>query len=185
MPQQRQAMTGQRHLALLLACLLPGLLGACRTQRILAVDSVPAGALVRFDEEIIGKTPLEHEFVHYGQRRLSLYLPGYQTWSEPVDLTPPLRARFPIDILTELLLPLGHTDRRSYQIELIADTGESPRQDVNAEEFFERAWARHLQHAPPKPGPTPTNAPSVSPSNADTAGHHGDGAEAEPDESRP
>lgn len=128
--------------------LIPGLLcGAvllcsCRTRRVLAVESVPPGALVRFDEEIIGHTPLEHEFVHYGKRRLTLYLPGYHTWSERLDLTPPLRARFPLDVISELLIPVGRTDRRPYHVELQKDRGEEDGDQVRVDTFLERAWAR-------------------------------------------
>jgi regulator of sigma E protease len=58
--------------------------------------------VVRLDEEVIGTTPLEHEFVHGGQRRLSLYLPGYRTWSQRVDLEMPWYASFPFDLITEV-----------------------------------------------------------------------------------
>ena len=128
----------------LLAAALFGtlLLCGCRTRRILAVESVPPGALVRFDEEVIGETPLEHEFVHYGQRRLTLYLPGYHTWSERLDLTPPLRARFPLDVIWELIIPLGRTDRRLYHVELQQDRGEESGNEVRVDTFLERAWAR-------------------------------------------
>ena len=118
------------------------LLSGCRTRRVLAVESVPPGALVRFDEEIIGHTPLEHEFVHYGQRRLTLYLPGYHTWSERLDLDPPLRARFPLDVIWELIIPLGRTDRRLYHVELQQDRGEEGKDEVLVDTFLERAWAR-------------------------------------------
>ncbi len=120
-------------------------LPACRTRRILAVESVPPGALVRFDEDVIGRTPLEHEFVHYGKRRLTLYLPGYHTWSQRIDLDAPLRARFPFDIIWELILPLGRTDRRSYHVELQADRGEEEGGDVDVDSFLERAWARRMK----------------------------------------
>ena len=133
--------------------LLPGLLCAvfllnsCRTRRILAVESVPPGALVRFDEEVIGRTPLEHEFVHYGKRRLTLYLPGHHTWSQRIDLDPPLRARFPLDVLFELVLPLGLTDRRYYRVEMQSDRGEEQGAEVSVDSFLERAWARLEQAA--------------------------------------
>lgn len=133
------------------------LLCGCRTRRILAVESVPPGALVRFDEEIIGHTPLEHEFVHYGKRRLTLYLPGYHTWSERLDLDPPLRARFPLDVIWELIIPLGRTDRRLYHVELQRDRGEDGEDDVRVDIFLERAWARReaAGKADEKPNSTP------------------------------
>ena len=131
---------GRVHLAVALCGTL--LLCGCRTRRVLAVESVPPGALVRFDEEIIGHTPLEHEFVHYGQRRLTLYLPGYHTWSQRLDLDPPLRARFPLDVIWELIIPLGRTDRRPYHVELQQDRGEDGAEEARVDTFLDRAWAR-------------------------------------------
>ncbi len=103
---------------------LAALCGACRTTRTLEVESDPPGALVRLDEEVIGRTPLVHSFVHGGQRRLSLYLPGFRTWSRRVDLEMPWYDRFPLDILTEVILPLGLHHRFPFQVHLTLDTRE-------------------------------------------------------------
>lgn len=98
-------------------------LAGCRTTRVIEVTSNPPGALVRLDEEVIGRTPLEHEFHHYGRRRLTLYLPGYLTWSRRVEPKPPWYSRFPLDLLTEVLVPLGLTHRFAYRATLLEDTG--------------------------------------------------------------
>lgn len=79
----------------------------CRPTRTLVIDSVPQGAVVRLDETVIGRTPLEHRFDHYGERRVSLYAPGYRTHSARESIRAPWHARFPVDLFTEVLLPLG------------------------------------------------------------------------------
>jgi hypothetical protein len=91
----------------------------CRAQRTLEIASDPAGAEVRLDDRAIGKTPLVVPFEHYGTRRVTLHLAGYRTLSEQIRLSPPWFARFPIDILTEVLIPLGLDDHRVYRRQLI------------------------------------------------------------------
>ena len=101
--------------------LAAALLAGCRTERSLVVHSAPPGALVRLDEALIGRTPLDHPFEHHGTRRLTLYLPGYRTHSEQVELPAPWHARFPIDLITEVLLPLGLDDKHEFSFVLEPD----------------------------------------------------------------
>jgi len=100
---RRARSSGRAGVLALLALLAP----ACRPHRTLMIESVPAGAVVRLDERPIGRTPLSYPFDHYGVRRISLYAPGYLTHSQRIDLSAPWFARFPIDLFTEVLLPLG------------------------------------------------------------------------------
>ena len=129
---------GMKHA--LLAAVLAGL-AACRTTRVLHVESDPPGAVVRLDEEVIGTTPLDHEFVHGGQRRVSLYLEGYRTWSRRVDLEMPWYARFPMDIVTEVLVPLGLDHEFHVRAALTADTREEGGDEPAVEAYLERAAA--------------------------------------------
>lgn len=112
-------------------------LGGCRGDRLLRIDSVPRGAVVRLDDRVIGVTPLEVPFKHYGQRRLALYSEGSRTYSEPLVLKAPWHARFPIDILTEVILPLGLDDIRELRIDLVADVGTEA--EVATDEFLDHA----------------------------------------------
>lgn len=123
-------------------------LGACRTRRVLEIRSDPPGAIVRFDEDVIGRTPLEHEFVHFGRRRITLYHGGYRTWSRRVHLKPPWYSRFPLDLVTEVLLPLGLEHRFEYDVRLREDTGHRDAEQPEVEEFVERALARRRGEDP-------------------------------------
>ena len=110
---------------------------ACRGDRLLRVESTPPGAVVRLDDSVIGRTPLEVPFEHYGRRRLSLYRAGYRTYTQKLELDAPWFAIFPIDVFTEVLLPLGLDDVRTLQIPLVPDTGDEAAPAT--EEFVEHA----------------------------------------------
>ncbi len=127
-----------RPASLALVVLLSTLV-ACRTTRTLRVTSEPEGAVVRLDEEVIGHSPLEYEFTHGGQRRLSLYLPGHQTWSRRIDLQMPWYSRFPMDILTEVLIPLGLDHVFEVEVQLTPDTGEDEKTVPGIDAYLERA----------------------------------------------
>ena len=105
-----------------LAALAASGLSGCVGDKVLKIDSRPTGASVRLDDTLVGVTPLELPLEHYGRRRLALYKDGYRTYSEPLRLDPPWWARFPIDIFTEVVLPLGLDDVREIEIDLVADT---------------------------------------------------------------
>jgi len=114
-PQRR----ARRCAALVLAAWFG--LSACAPQRILTVESYPPGAVVRLDERVIGRTPMDYRFKHYGNRRITLYLPGYRTWSRRLKLSAPWHARFPVDLVTELLIPIGLRDQHEVWVVLEND----------------------------------------------------------------
>jgi hypothetical protein len=128
----------------------------CRTARSLEVTSTPPGAQVRLDGESIGTTPLKISFEHYGTRRLTFYLSGYRTQSARINLKPPWYARFPLDLVTEVLLPLGLDDRRKYHQDLIR--GEELMSLPSLRSVIERA--RVLRESGPE---GPRELPEVSP----------------------
>ena len=80
-------------------------------------------AEVRLDGDKVGVTPIDLPFDYYGERRLTLYLDGYRTWSEVLPIEPPWYAYFPIDIVTEVLVPIGWTDIHEVHAELEPGTG--------------------------------------------------------------
>jgi hypothetical protein len=138
-PRTAQHMNLSTFCALVIATLG---LSSCGATRILVVDSTPPEALVRLDEEIIGVTPLQFPFEHYGNRRLSLYLDGYDTWSEPIELKTPWYSRFPLDLVTEVLLPINPETRPTFHIQLSRMTDEVTMPDIEA--FADEAHALHM-----------------------------------------
>lgn len=137
-----------------------GLTG-CRTHRYLEISSTPPGAQVRLDDQAVGVTPLRVPFEHYGTRRVTYYLPGYRTSSRRIHVDPRWYGVFPLDILTEVLLPLGLTDRRRVHQDLVQ--GEEVMSQPSLRSVIERANA--LRHSGPEgPRDLPEVRPSVVPS---------------------
>ena len=135
---------------------------ACAAQRTLRIESDPPGALLRIDDRIVGVTPYTEEFFDYGTRRLTLYADGYHSTSRIVELDPPWYARFPIDILSEVIIPWGWKDPHTVRVSLEAVKGEVTVPDLNA--VLERAQALRLA-GPDGPSQLP---PRTSPRSAPT-----------------
>ena len=125
-----------RPLPLLAAPLCCLALGACATDRQLLVETTPPGALVRLDDEELGTTPLEVPFVHYGTRKLTLELEGHLLVERDLVVDPPWYLRFPLDLVTEVLLPFGWEDHRAVAVALV------PVPATIAEDEYETVRAR-------------------------------------------
>jgi len=100
------------------------LAGSCAVERVLAVESDPPGASVQLDGQPIGNTPLEHRFQHYGKRLLTINLTGYSTWNRQLALRTPWWSYFPLDIVSEVVLPFGWKDRHEVRAQLVPHVGE-------------------------------------------------------------
>ena len=145
-----------RHLTILLALVLYG----CRTERSLTITSDPPGAEVRLDDQAVGVTPVRVTFEHYGTRRVSLHKTGYRTQSDPIHLRAPWYFRFPIDIVTEFLLPFGWKDRRVYHVDL--QPGEEDMSQPSLRSVIERANVLR-QAGPEGPRQLPETRPQEVP----------------------
>jgi hypothetical protein len=137
---------------------------ACKTHRYLQISSTPPGAEVRLDDELVGVTPVRVPFEHYGTRRLTFHLRGYRTASRRVKLRPKWYARFPLDIVTEVLLPMGLTVRRKVHQDLVL--GEEVMSLPSLRSVIERA--NSLRHSGPEgPRDLPELAPMIVPGEAE------------------
>ncbi len=90
----------------------------CRAHRTIEVVTDPPGALVVIDQSVVGTTPVEVEFWHYGVRRVTVSKPGFRTQSHQVSIVSPWYARFPIDIVSEVFIPVGWTDHHTIALTL-------------------------------------------------------------------
>jgi hypothetical protein len=135
--------------------------GACKAHRYLELTTTPPGADVRVDDEHVGQTPLEVPFEHYGTRRVTFYLSGYRTVSKQLELAPRWYARFPLDLVTEVILPLGLRDRRRYHEDLVP--GEEVLSLPSLRSVIERAGVLR-EGGPEGPRALPEAGPAVVPS---------------------
>jgi hypothetical protein len=126
------ARAGGRALVVTLIVVVAWCSGGCAVKRELVVISNPPGAQVRLDDQIVGWTPYTTTFEAYGTRRVTLYRDGYHTHSELVELVPPWYGRFPFDIFSEVLIPVGWHDRHEVQITLEPEGGEVTEPDLEA-----------------------------------------------------
>ncbi len=104
----------------------------CAAHRTLTVESTPPGATLRIDDRIVGTTPYTEEFYDYGTRRLTLYKEGYHSLSQVVALEPRWYARFPIDVLSEVVVPWGWKDPHTVHVDLEAVKGSVTEPDLDA-----------------------------------------------------
>jgi len=109
----------------LLLLAAPALLAGC-VERFAVVRSEPAGAAVYLDQEKVGTTPCEIPYTWYGKRELVLELPRHRPVREIIALNPPWWQYFPLDFVTDVLLPFKITDRAefSYALEPSSPTAE-------------------------------------------------------------
>jgi hypothetical protein len=148
-----------RALVPVLALLLSG----CLVDRYLQITSDPPGADVRVDDEVVGTTPVRVPFEHFGTRRITFYRAGYRTHSMLVHLRPRWYARFPLDILSEVLLPLGLRDRRKVHHALVP--GEELLSLPSLRSVIERSDV--LRHSGPEgPRDLPESVPAMIPSDS-------------------
>jgi len=137
------------------------LLAACQAKRTLELSTTPPGADVRLDDEFVGRTPVKVAFEHYGTRRVTFYLEGYRTVSKQLELSPRWYAQFPLDFVSEVLLPLGWRDRRRYHEQLVP--GEEVLSLPSLRSVIERA-AVLREGGPEGPRELPAPGPAVVPS---------------------
>ena len=106
----------------------------------------PPGARVTVDGHVVGTTPYASEFLSYGTRRVELELDGHERRVELVDVGLPWWQVFPLDLVTDLLLPWTIEDHRRFAFTL---------EPIDAEEatWDDARAARERMRALPAAGP--------------------------------
>ncbi len=133
--------------ALAATCVALSVLPGC-VERKLIVRSDPPGAVVLLDNRIVGTTPFETSFVHYGGRVVEVrWDPFEQDWDdrfatarEERFLAPPVYQWFPLDFVFEYLNPFTITDERLFEFDLKrAGSGGSTSDDNATEQVIRRS----------------------------------------------
>lgn len=91
--------------------------GGC-VERFINVKSEPAGATVMLDDVKIGVTPVDIPYTWYGKRLLVVDLPEYVSVREVLAINPPWWQYFPLDFITDVLIPFTLTYRSEFAFKL-------------------------------------------------------------------
>jgi hypothetical protein len=93
------------------------ILAGC-VHRTMTIRTQPPGALIYLNNEEKGITPETIPFTWYGDYEIVLKKEGYQTLSVIQPIKPPWYEVFPLDIFSELLLPVRLEDEHFLHYEL-------------------------------------------------------------------
>jgi hypothetical protein len=146
-----------------------GLATGC-VQRRMTIRSSPPGALVYVDDYELGTTPVSHDFVYYGTRKVRLVKDGYETLTVRQPFPVPWYQYFPLDFVTENLLPWEIRDER------VVDLAMAPAASVPPDSVVARAEQARLASGslppataapvvpiPTVPQPVPAPPPALPP----------------------
>ncbi len=101
-------------------------------QRRLTIRSDPPGARVYVGDEEIGTTPVATDFIYYGTRKLRLVKDGYETLVVNQPVPAPWYQYFPLDFVTENVIPGEIRDERVVNYQLV------PQQAVSTDQLLSR-----------------------------------------------
>lgn len=122
-----------RRSALVAAFAFTAMLSNGCVYRRMMVRSDPEGARVIVDGQEVGYTPVGVPFTYYGTREITLVKPGYETHTELVKIPAPWYQVFPLDFVSDNLLPFQVTDRQEVFRQL------RPQGVVPTDQLYDRA----------------------------------------------
>lgn len=101
----------------------------------MTIRSNPPGALVYVDDQPvpIGVTPVSHDFIYYGMRKIRLIKDGFETLTVMQPIPAPWYQFPPIDFVAENLVPGQIRDQRIMDFQL------KPQMVVPPEQLLSRA----------------------------------------------
>lgn len=130
-------------------------------QRRMTIRSNPPGALVYVDDYQIGTTPVSHDFVYYGTRKIRLVKDGYETLTVRQPFPVPWYEIFPLDFVTENLIPWEVRDERVVDLAMQPQASAPP--DLVVARAEQVRLAAGSQPAPLVPQPVVSLPPAVQP----------------------
>jgi hypothetical protein len=139
-------------------------------QRRMTIRSNPPGALVYVDDYQLGTAPVSHDFVYYGTRKIRLVKDGYETLTVRQPFPLPWYQYFPLDFVTENLIPWEIRDERVVDLAM-TPAAATPPESVVARAEQARLGAGSLPPAeqprvvplPAAGQPVPAPPPAVPP----------------------
>lgn len=99
-------------------CTTLGLLLSCGcVERTLSVQSNPSGALLYLNDQEVGRTPLQRDFLWYGTYSVTLRKEGFETVKAKAAVIAPWYEWVPFDLVAELL-PFRLKDKHYLQYDM-------------------------------------------------------------------
>ncbi len=150
-----------RHTPIVVAAFaaLAAAVSAGCVQRRMTIRSNPPGALVYVDDYQVGTTPVSHDFVYYGTRKIRLVKDGFETLTVRQPFPVPWYEYFPLDFVSENLVPWEIRDERVVDLAM-QPAAALPPELVVARAEQARLAAGSLPAALPQPTPVqPIPAP--------------------------
>ena len=127
-------------------------------QRRFTVRTNPPGAQVYVDDEYVGVTPVSFDYTYYGTRQIRLIRDGYETLTVRQAMPTPWYEYFPLDFVSENLVPYEIRDERAVEYQL------QPQRIVPKDELINRGEELRRSGVPPIPGTgTPPPPGTVDP----------------------
>lgn len=108
-----------RALPSFLAAVATALSASGCVERTLRIETDPPGATVVVDFSDFGAGPVTIPFDHYGTRRVEARLDGYETLRQEVPVRPPWYQWFPLELVSEILVPWTIRDHRTVTLTLV------------------------------------------------------------------
>jgi len=108
--------------------------------RKLSITSDPPGALVYMNEKEIGRTPIDTDFLWYGNYDVQVRRDGYQTINQPQQVKAPWWQWPPFDFFAELM-PWHPTDQQTMHFTMTPVVA----QEMEPEALIARGQALHGQ----------------------------------------
>ncbi len=118
---------------ILLLALITCFFGGC-VNRELTINTDPSDAVVILNDEELGQSPVTVSFNWYGDYRVRIYKPGYETLTTNQKLKAPWHDHFPFDLFAQIW-PANITNAYTWNFEL------EQKQPLDQEQLFEKAKA--------------------------------------------
>jgi hypothetical protein len=135
--------------------LASGTLAGCVERRFVVYTDPPSAIVMRNGQPIGGPSPSDDHFVYYGNYHFTIIKEGYETLQVDQKIVTPWYEYWPLDFVSENLIPWMIEDRREFHYKL------EPRRVVNTDELLKDAQNlrnRGLSLGPGTPPATPAPA---------------------------
>ena len=95
---------------------MPALAFGC-VRRVVDISSDPDGAVVWVNDREVGATPVEVDFIHYGEFDVQVFMPGYEPITSSAKASAPVWDLPGLDFFAEIL-PVDLVSRNSWHFAL-------------------------------------------------------------------